>query len=62
MGVLAMTFLSWLGAKITASISINLYATASILYDVISMSIIVAYGLAASLSILVFLLICLDYF
>ena len=62
MGVLAMTFLSWLGAKITASRSINLYATASILYDFISMSIIVAYGLAASLAILLFLLICLDYF
>ena len=62
MGVLAMTFLSWLGAKISASRSVNLYATASILYDFISISILIAYGLAAGLSVFLFMLICLNYF
>lgn len=62
MGVLTMTFLSWLGAKISESSSVNLYATASILYDFISISILVAYGLAAGLSMFLFLLICFNYF
>ena len=62
MGVLAMTFLSWLGAKISGSSSVNLYATASILYDFISISILVAYGLAAGLAIFLFLVICFNYF
>ena len=61
MGVLAMTFLSWLCARISTSRSVNLHATASILYDFISISILVAYGLAAGLSIFLFLLICLNY-
>ena len=62
MGVLAMTFLSWLCVKISGSRSVNLYATASILFDVVSASILIAYGLAGGLSILLFLLIYLDFF
>ena len=62
MGILTMIFISWFFSKISDQYSMSLYAAASLLFDAVSFSIAVAYSVAAILSVLLVVMIGLDFY